>query len=655
MKKSLLKIVLLWIIVTLILAFVQKKSENETEDPVMQITEEKEVSLNEWLTTYQEHKFEKARLEDSVNLLGYIFEGTGKDFSLLDFRKKTEIAKYTLLTTKKPLDTSLEELGFNLTGDTVLEVVYNEKGFFASLFQEFWSLILFFLLFFFGARLIMGKWGTGVGWLMNIQIGKKNPKENKKTKFSDIAGMEEVKNELEEIIDYLKDPEKYKKVWARPPKWVLLYGEPWSWKTLLARAVAWEANVEFFSASGSEFMEMLVGMGAAKVRTLFKQAKDAGKAIIFIDEIDAIWKKRGNGNTGWHQEQEQTLNQILTEMDGFETDTNIIVIAATNRPDTLDPALLRAWRFDRKIYVTIPTSEEREAIFKYYLKDKKISKEVNLASLIKRTSWLVGADIENIVNEASLRIAKDSREIIEPADFEYALEKVLMGPEKKVKKIQEKEKQITAYHELGHALLAHLQEEADPVEKISIVRRGRALWVTWTTPKEDKYHQTKKYLLEEVTVLLAWRASEEIFFGKEEITSGASNDFERANSIIRSMLVQYGMDEDLGLAVYKEDQDYTLFKPYSEEKAEQIDKKMKEYLDHAYQNAKDTIKEYQNVISKIAWILLKKEYLSGDEFSDMVDHPEHIEKYEEALENEHHEKSESLEEEHNEPETWNEK
>ena len=653
MKKSLFKIFFWLLCIITIIYFTQNKLENKGTGPIINVTEEQEISLSEWISKYQTTEFSKIELEDDINLIGYVFVETGVVPSFL--KEKQLIENYQTFTTKKPSDTSITELGISLTGDTVINTVYNEKGLFGMLLEQFGSLLLFFVIFFLGARLLMGRGGNGVSGLMNIQIGKKSTEENKKTKFSDIAGMEEVKNELEEIIDYLKDPEKYKKVWARPPKWVLLYGEPWSWKTLLARAVAWEANVEFFSASGSEFMEMLVGMGAAKVRTLFKQAKDAGKAIIFIDEIDAIGKKRGNGNTGWHQEQEQTLNQILTEMDGFETDTNIIVIAATNRPDTLDPALLRAWRFDRKIYVTIPTSEEREAIFKYYLKDKKISKEVNLASLIKRTSWLVGADIENIVNEASLRIAKDNREIIEPADFEYALEKVLMGPEKKVKKIQEKEKQITAYHELGHALLAHIQEEADPVEKISIVRRGRALGVTWTTPKEDKYHQTKKYLLEEVTVLLAWRASEEIFFGKEEITSGASNDFERANSIIRSMLVQYGMDEDLGLAVYKEDQDYTLFTPYSEEKAEQIDKKMKEDLDHAYQNAKDTIKEYQNVLSKIACILLKKEYLSGDEFSDMVDHPEHIEKYEEALENEHHEKSESLEEENNEPETWNEK
>jgi cell division protease FtsH len=319
----------------------------------------------------------------------------------------------------------------------------------------------------------------------------------------------------------------------------LLYGEPGSGKTLLARAVAGEADVAFFNVSGSEFMEMLVGMGAAKVRTLFKNAKDAGKAIIFIDEIDAIGKRRGNGNTGGHQEQEQTLNQILTEMDGFDNETNIIVMAATNRPDILDPALLRAGRFDRKIFVTAPTAEERTEIFQYYLKDKKVSDKVKLESLTKRTSGLVGADIENIVNEASLRIAKDERTVLEVEDFEYALEKVIMGPEKKSKGIQEKEKQITAYHELGHALLAHIQPEADPVEKISIVRRGHALGVTRTTPTEDKNLYSKHYLLSELSVMLAGRAAEEIFFGKEEITTGASNDFERANKTIRNMLTKF--------------------------------------------------------------------------------------------------------------------
>ncbi|MDR2190968.1 MAG: AAA family ATPase [Candidatus Peribacteria bacterium] len=393
---------------------------------------------------------------------------------------------------------------------------------------------------------------------------------------------------------------------------------------MLARAVAGEADVAFFSTSGSEFMEMLVGMGAAKVRTLFKQAKDAGKAIIFIDEIDAIGKKRGNGTTGGHQEQEQTLNQILTEMDGFENDTNIIVMAATNRPDILDPALLRAGRFDRKIFVTAPTAEERTEIFNYYLKNKKVDKKVRLESLTKRTSGLVGADIENIVNEASLKIAKEEREVLEVDDFEYALEKIIMGPEKKVKGIQEKEKQITAYHELGHALLAHLQPEADPVEKISIVRRGHALGVTRTTPTEDKNLYSKQYLLSELSVMLAGRAAEEVFFGKEEITTGASNDFERANKTIRNMLTKFGMDEELGMVVYEENPDFNFTKPYSEMTAQTIDAKVKVYLENAYKISKQMIMQHKSLLENIAKMLIEKEYISGDEFAEMIDNPEKI-------------------------------
>lgn len=314
--------------------------------------------------------------------------------------------------------------------------------------------------------------------------------------------MVEVKNELIEIVDYLRAPEKYQKVGARPPKGVLLYGVPGGGKTLLARAVAGEAGVAFFSASGSEFMEMLVGMGASKVRKLFDQAKQAGKAIIFIDEIDAIGKRRGSGYTGGHQEQEQTLNQILTEMDGFDKYTNIIVMAATNRPDTLDPALLRAGRFDRKVMVTAPTFEERKAIFEYYLRNKQVAPTVNLDSLAKRTSGFVGADIENIVNEASLQVAKEEREVLEIADFEYALEKVVMGPEKKVNSMKEHERKIIAYHELGHAVTGHLLQYADPIEKISIVRRGQALGLTWTTPDEDRNLYSKAKFLDELVSLL---------------------------------------------------------------------------------------------------------------------------------------------------------
>ena len=314
--------------------------------------------------------------------------------------------------------------------------------------------------------------------------------------------MDEAKDELIEIVDFLKNGKKYQDVGAKIPKGVLLYGPPGSGKTLLARAVAGEANVPFFSASGSEFMEMLVGMGAAKVRDLFKKAKSASPSIIFIDEIDTIGKKRGAGYTGGHQEQEQTLNQILTEMDGFDKETNVIVIAATNRPDTLDSALMRSGRFDRKIMVGRPTLEERTMILKLHASDKKLDKGVDLDVLARRTSGFVGADLANIINEAALRVAKENRKALTMDDFEYALEKVVMGPEKKIKSIREKEKQIVTYHELGHAVTAYFLPNADPVEKISIVSRGMALGVTWMMPEEDRYLYSKAKFIDEMVSLL---------------------------------------------------------------------------------------------------------------------------------------------------------
>lgn len=592
------------------------KSNNETQSVPEQILEQKDTTLSERITNYQAGKFEKVSIKNGVDLEGYIFLLTGVKENLRG--PNQESRDYKVLGAKKPLDTSISELGISLTGKTLVSISYEEKNWIMSFLEQFGSILLLLVILSFGMKFVMGR-GNGAGGLLNIKVGKKSDKENAKTKFSDIAGMEEVKQELMEVVDYLKNPEKYKKVGARHPKGVLLYGEPGSGKTLLARAVAGESEVVFLSVSGSEFMEMLVGMGAAKVRALFKQAKDAGKAIIFIDEIDAIGRRRGAGHNGANQEQEQTLNQILTEMDGFDNETNIIVMAATNRPDILDPALLRAGRFDRKIYVSTPTAEERTAIFEYYLKDKKIASNVKISSLTKRTSGLVGADIENIVNEASLKIAKEERDTLESSDFEYALEKVIMGPEKKVKGIQEKEKKLTAFHELGHALLAHLQEEADPVEKISIVRRGHALGVTWTTPSEDKNLYSKKYLLAELSVMLAGRAAEEIFFGKEEITTGASNDFERATKTVKNILTKFGMDEELGMVVHDDNPDAPFFKPYSEETAQKIDKKTKEYLDQAYEVSKKTINQHKKLMENIAIILVEKEYITGEEFAEMVD------------------------------------
>lgn len=577
------------------------------------IQKTEETPLNTWLSWYTNHNYKKIELVNETDLKGYIFlSGETQKF----FGKEQKIEYYQVNQTTKSALTSLSELGISLTGENTVAISYKSESIWMKILGNAAYLVGFLLILVLGMRFVMPK---GPGNMLGIKVWKENKQNESTTKFTDIAGMEEVKNELIEIVDFLKDPEKYTKIGARPPKWVLLYGVPGGGKTLLARAVAGEAGVAFFSASGSEFMEMLVGMGASKVRKLFDQAKSAGKAIIFIDEIDAIGKRRGSGYTWGHQEQEQTLNQILTEMDGFDKNTNVIVIAATNRPDTLDPALLRAGRFDRKVMVTAPTFEERIAIFTYYIKDKTIWADVSLESLAKRTSGLVGADIENIVNEATLQVAKSNREILEKNDFEYALEKVVMGPEKKVKGIKEQEKKIIAYHELGHAVTGHLLENADPIEKISIVRRGQALGLTWTTPEEDRNLYSKVKFLDELVTLLWGRAAEEIFIGKDNITTGASNDFERATNIVKNMILKYGMDEEIWTVNYFNDsEDAEFIRPYSEKMAELLDQKIKNYLDTAYTKSKKILTENRDLIETMCKILLEKEYLSSEEFEKMM-------------------------------------
>lgn len=573
------------------------------------INNEMEWSLSAFMEYYNSWSFYKIEVINDKDLVWYIL--------LSETEKQKE---YDVFKSEKPENSSLSDIWIEVLWNSRIVVKTEDESILKSLAKEILPLFLFLILIAVAFRFMMPKW-SGPMWI-NTRAGTDTTKTKITTKFADVAGMEEVKEELTEIVDFLRNPEKYRKVWARPPKWVLLYGQPGSGKTLLARAVAWEANVPFFSASGSEFMEMLVWMWAAKVRNLFQKAKAAWTAIVFIDEIDAIGWKRGVWHTWWHQEQEQTLNQILTEMDGFDNKSHVIVIAATNRPDMLDPALLRAWRFDRKILVSAPTYEERKAIFEYYLKDKKIDESVNLDSLIKRTSGLVWADIENIVNEASLKLAKKWNKIVLSQDeFEYAIEKVLMWPEKKVKSMQEKEKQTIAYHELWHAVTSHLLPEADKVEKITIVRRWQALWATWKTPEEDKYLYSKTKILQETISLLWWRASEEIFLWKDNITTWASNDFERATQMISDMVMKYWMDEDLWPIVYFDDSkwDYSLYKPYSETTAKIIDDKIKYYIFDCYEKSKKIIKDNKTLIEKMSKILLDKEYLTRDEFKDLMD------------------------------------
>ncbi len=443
-------------------------------------------------------------------------------------------------------------------------------------------------------------------------------KEKSKTTFEDVAGAEEAKQELVEIVDFLKNPAKYLEIGAKIPKGVLLVGQPGTGKTLLARAVAGEADVPFFSISGSEFVEMFVGVGASRVRDLFKKAARNAPCIIFIDEIDAVGRHRGAGMGGGHDEREQTLNQILTEMDGFEKDTNVIVMAATNRPDILDPALLRPGRFDRRVVVDLPDLQDRIKILAVHGRNKPLTDDVNLEKIAKHTPGFSGADLENLMNEAAILAARNTRKKVHMEDLEKSIEKVVMGPERKSRVLNDQEKKITAYHEVGHAVVGHMTEHCDPVQKVSIISRGMALGVTWFVPDEDKHLYSKAKFEDEMASLLGGYCAEEVFFN--DVTTGASNDLEKATGIARRMVTEYGMS-DMGQVIYGE-KNHEVFigrdlghtKNYSEERATQIDKCITEYIDAAYKRAKDTITKNKDIMKKIAEELLEKESLSREEF-----------------------------------------
>ncbi|MFA7285045.1 MAG: ATP-dependent zinc metalloprotease FtsH [Candidatus Absconditabacterales bacterium] len=594
------------------------RSENGKEIAT-KVVKSYDIDLNEFLSKYNAREFNEVEIIGDEKLVGK------KEISTTFLIKSATLGgdiyekKIETYVSHKPKTTPITDLGIKPdTGSGAMKLVINnqETGIVSKLLLDILPSIAIFVLFIF----LLTKFGPKGGMPFGIKIGSLNKKDGAsapKTTFVDVAGMEEVKQELAEIVDFLKNPEKYRAVGARIPKGVLLYGAPGGGKTLLARAVAGEANVPFYSASGSEFMEMLVGMGAAKVRELFGKAKLTSPSIVFIDEIDAIGKKRGSGHTGGHQEQEQTLNQILTEMDGFEQGTNVIVIAATNRPDTLDPALLRSGRFDRKVLVGNPNFEERLEIIRYYLKNKTVEKGYNIESLARRMSGFVGADIENIINEAALKVARDNRKELSDRDFEYGFEKILMGPEKKIKTLKEQERKIVTYHELGHAIVSYVLPNGDPVEKISIVSRGMALGVTRFSPIEDTYLRSKAKFLDDMAGLLGGRVAEEVFFGKENITTGASNDFEKVTKMAYDMVTKYGMMEEIG-TLNLTSEEYAVVKPYSEKTAEKIDELVKHLVDDQYQNAKTIIKKHQDSIQILADVLYKKEYLTKDEFEELM-------------------------------------
>ncbi len=452
---------------------------------------------------------------------------------------------------------------------------------------------------------------------MNFGKTSANQVRDIKVRFSDVAGAEEEKQELQEIVDFLKYPKKYTEIGARIPRGVLLVGPPGTGKTLFAKAVAGEANVPFFSISGSDFVEMFVGVGASRVRDLFEQAKKNMPCIIFIDEIDAVGRQRGAGLGGGNDEREQTLNQLLVQMDGFEASSSIIVMAATNRADILDPALMRPGRFDRQIYVNIPDVKGREEIFKVHARNKPLAAEVNFKSLARLTSGFTGADIENILNEAAILTARDNRKLISMKDISEAINKVMAGPAKKSRLVTETDKRITAYHESGHAIVAKLMKHCDCVHEVSIIPRGMAAGYTITLPETDDNHQTKGKLLDNIAMLLAGRAAEEIVI--QDVSTGASNDLQRASKLARKMVTEWGMSDTLGnmyLGASEEvflGRDYQTQLNYSDEVAAKIDAEIKSILDQQYAVALKILREHRDIMDAMVKLLYEKETIYEDE------------------------------------------
>ena len=480
--------------------------------------------------------------------------------------------------------------------------------------------------------LIVGLWfmmmnnqGGGGGRVMNFGKSRARRYDEDKIKvtFKDVAGAAEAKQELQEVVEFLKEPQKYNELGAKIPKGVLLYGPPGTGKTLLAKAVAGEAGVPFFSISGSDFVEMFVGVGASRVRDLFEQAKKSAPCIVFIDEIDAVGRQRGAGLGGGHDEREQTLNQLLVEMDGFGANEGIIMIAATNRPDILDPALLRPGRFDRQIVVDRPDIKGRTEILKVHVKGKPIADDVELEIIAQRTPGFTGADLSNLVNEAALMAARKNKKKINMPEMEEAAERVIMGPERKSRVISDNEKRLTAYHEGGHTIVGMLLEHTDPVHKVTIIPRGRAGGYTLSLPKEDRYYATRSEMLDELKVLLGGRVAEALVL--KEISSGASNDLQRATALARQMICEYGMSEKIGPVTFGHRQDQVFLgrdiardKDYSEEVAAEIDKEVRSFLDDAYAATEKLLNENMDKLHLIAEALIERETLEKEEIADIV-------------------------------------
>ena len=519
----------------------------------------------------------------------------------------------------------LPEVHKAITSGTIQEVEINppaENPWWASLLPTLFLVLLMVVFFFIFSQQSQG------GGNKVMSFGKSRAKlhtdDKRRVTFDDVAGADEEKEELVEIVEFLKSPRKYMELGARIPKGVLLVGPPGTGKTLLARAVAGEAGVPFFSISGSDFVEMFVGVGASRVRDLFENAKKNSPCIVFVDEIDAVGRQRGAGLGGGHDEREQTLNQLLVEMDGFGINEGIIIIAATNRPDILDPALLRPGRFDRQIPVGRPDIKGREEILKVHAKGKPLEPEVDLKTIAKGTPGFTGADLENVLNEAALLAARRSKKAIGMREIEDAVTRVIAGPEKKSRVVSEKDRKLTAYHEAGHAVVMHLLPHGDPVHEVSIIPRGMAGGYKLSLPEHEKNYMAKSELQEEIIGLLGGRVAEKLVL--DDISTGASNDLERATSIARKMITEYGMSESLGPMTFgnKQDEiflgrDFTRSRNYSEEVAAAIDKEMKRIIDEAYQIARNLLEKNIDKLHRVAERLLEKEKIDRNEFLEIIE------------------------------------